>query len=215
LSRKLGIIFDMDNTLLRSNIDYIAMKQETYQYLTDLRILPAGLDLERQTTSTIIEAALQKGQMSKQQIDEMWNIARKYELIGMQDARLEPGVLELIKQLHGHYLLALVTNNAYEAAKSALARHHIFDCFDCVVGREQAGTLKPSPAGFLRVLEQYPETCAADWVSVGDSWIDGKAAQDAGIPFVLYQGNLEQLKQHEVQPAAQIFDIRDLLQYIS
>lgn len=215
MNKKVGIIFDMDNTLLQSRIDYAAMKRDTYQYLTDLGILPEGLDLQMQTTSTLIEAAFQSGLMDEEQVREMWEVAKKHELIGMKDAKLEPGVRELLEQLHGQYKLTVVTNNSYEAARSALEGHRIFDRFDVVVGREQAGALKPSPAGFLRVLEQYPKTQASDWLSVGDSWIDGAAAQDAGIPFILYQGNLEQLKQHEVQPAAHISDIRDLMKYLS
>jgi phosphoglycolate phosphatase len=215
LGKKLGIIFDMDNTLLQSNIDYAAMKRETYDYLTDLGILPPGIDLKVHTTSTIIVAALQTGRMNEEQIDRMWDIAKRHELSGMRNAELEPGLHELLGQLHGRYILSIVTNNAYAAARTALTRHHIFDLFDCVVGREQAGILKPSPAGFLRVLEQYPESDPAAWISIGDSWIDGKASQEAGIPFVLYRGKLEQLHQHEVHPVAQIGDIRELVKYLS
>jgi phosphoglycolate phosphatase len=215
VNKTFGIIFDMDNTLLQSNIDYAAMKLDTYQFLTDARILTTGLDLRTQTTSTIIETALQTGRMSDEQINEMWAIAKRHELKGMQDAELEPGVRELLEVLHGKYILTIVTNNSYAAAKSALARNHIFEYFACVIGREQAGVLKPSPAGILRILERYPEIPASNWICVGDSWIDGKASQDAGIPFILYQGNMELLKQHEVHILARIHDIRDILEFVS
>jgi len=38
-----GIIFDMDNTLLRSNIDFEAMKKETFAFLSTKGILPTTL----------------------------------------------------------------------------------------------------------------------------------------------------------------------------
>jgi phosphoglycolate phosphatase len=40
-----GIIFDMDNTILRSRIDFGSMKNEIFRYLTSLGILPADFDM--------------------------------------------------------------------------------------------------------------------------------------------------------------------------
>lgn len=72
----------------------------------------------------------------------------------------------------------------------------------------------PAPDGFVYILKQYLETKAAEWLSTGDSWMDDKAAAEAEIPFISYQGDVEQLLQRKVEPLAVISDIRELIQYV-
>lgn len=205
-----GIIFDMDNTILRSKIDFGAMKAKTFAHLVSRGFLPECLPLERHTTATIIEEAIATGKMTAACIQAMWDVVREVEVVGMQDAELEPGAAELLEGLAGRYVCAVVTNNAVEAARAALEHNRIISYFGCIVGREMMGKLKPSPDGYLHVLEAYPQIAAGQWISVGDAWIDGKGSADAGIPFVAYQGNREQMRSHGVVPLAEIDDIRML-----
>lgn len=92
--------------------------------------------------------------------------------------------------------------------------HHVYP--DCVCSdkrpveranrKSDMGTvhMKPSPAGFHYVLERFPQHPPSRWISVGYSWIDGKASAAAGIPFIAYRGNEEVLAKHKVKPAAAI-----------
>lgn len=209
-----GIIFDMDNTLLRSNIDFDMMKQETFAFLVARGIVPAELNLNEHTSSTIIEQALQTNLMTAAVTKEMWAIPEKYELLGMRDAKLEPGVTELLDYLKGRYKLVVLTNNAVKAAEAALRDNDILQYFDCLLGREMMQSLKPSPDGFLKVLERYSETSAANWVSIGDAWVDGKASIEAGIKFIAYRGDTAKMNRMGVYPTAQIMDIRELMQHL-
>lgn len=209
-----GIIFDMDNTLLRSRIDFQAMKQETYRYLVEAQFLPSGWKLDQHTTSTIITEALSANMMSPDCIREMWDIAKKHEVEGMKGASLEEGVVQLLNELHHQYRLVVITNNAVEAAETALREHKIGPLFDLIIGRESMGRIKPSPDGFLNVLQYFNDTTAAEWISVGDAWIDGKASQAAEIPFVAYNGDPIKMKQHAVVPIGEISDIRELKRFL-
>lgn len=209
-----GIIFDMDNTLLRSKIDFAAMKLETYQFLVHRGVLSDDVVLENQTTSTIIEAAVRTNEMTDEWLREMWEIPKKHEMVGMKDADLEPGVTEVLEKLKGNYLLVIVTNNSVDAAVTALRDNDILDYFDCVVGREMVGSLKPSPDAFLYILQQYSNTSAGEWISVGDSWIDGKASAKAGIKFVSYRADEMKMNNNDVCPMAKITDIRELLPFL-
>lgn len=209
-----GIIFDMDNTILRSSIDFDSMKQATYAFLSSRGVLPPGMDLTGHTTSTIIGKALETQRMSKALIEEMWEIPKEFEMIGMRNAPLEPGVVDLLQELQHTYCLVILTNNSVEAAEAALEENGILGYFDGIVGREHVDSMKPSPDGVLYILNRYRHIPAKAWISVGDSWIDGKAAQEAGIDFILYQGNLHKLNQMGVSPQAQIKDIRELKNYI-
>jgi phosphoglycolate phosphatase len=209
-----GIIFDMDNTLLRSRIDFEAMKNETFQFLTSHGVLSSDIILSDYTTSTIIEEAVRTNRMMNEVLNEMWEIPKKHEVLGMQDADLEPGVIYLLDELLSKYIMVIVTNNSIDAAERALKENGIFDYFDCVVGREMMKSLKPSPDGFLYILNQYKNTSAIEWISVGDAWIDGKASVDAGIKFISYQGNTEKMNIMGVYPSAKIMNITELIDFV-
>ncbi|BFH63062.1 HAD family hydrolase [Paenibacillus azoreducens] len=209
-----GIIFDMDNTILQSRIDLESMKKETFGYLVSRGILPADLDITNHTSSTIIAEATKTGLMTDQLIKEMWEIPKRFEVIGMKDADLESGVTELLKELHDRFCMVVVTNNSIEAAEVALRDNGILNYFDCVVGREMMKLMKPSPDGFLYVLKRYGNILAEEWISVGDSWIDGKASTEAGVRFIAYQGDVELMNKMGVYPSAEITDIGELKRFI-
>ncbi|SYX82940.1 HAD family hydrolase [Paenibacillus alvei] len=208
-----GIVFDMDNTILSSKIDFQAMKYETYQFLVSKEILPAGYNLDYHTTSTIVEEAIQTNRMTEVLRNEMWDIAKKHEVCGMQGADLEPGAVEILNRLQGRYHLAIVTNNSVEAAEIALRENGIYEYFDFIIGREFMKSLKPSPDGYLRVLDEFKNS-ANEWLSIGDSWIDGKASISAGIRFIAYRSDKEMLKQMKVNPTADLSDLLELMSLI-
>lgn len=209
-----GIVFDMDNTLLRSKIDYGLIKNEIYIFLTRHGILPEHMQLDNHTSSTLIEMALKTTMMSELLINEMWEIAKKHEINGMNGAGLEPGVVDLLEELYGNFHLAIVTNNSCSAAQKALKENNIIHYFEHVVGREMVTYLKPSPDAFLYILNCYMNTASKEWISVGDAWIDGKASQIAGIKFIAYQGNLEKMNKAGVYPDGTIKHISEILNYI-
>ena len=209
-----GIIFDMDNTLLRSTIDFPAMKKEVFQFLTYREVLPEHLDLTRHTTATLIEAAKNSTRMTGRLLEQVWEIVRKHETSGMKGACLEPGVAELLEKLNGKVRLAVITNNSGHAAESALRENGIFHYFDCVVGREMVKSIKPSPDGVFYVLAKFPPISAEEWISVGDSWIDGKAAAQAGVKFISYRGDIREMNRMGVFPIAEIETIEELLAFV-
>ncbi|HOJ12822.1 MAG TPA: HAD family hydrolase [Clostridiales bacterium] len=209
-----GIIFDMDNTLLSSKINFAAMKKETYEFVINHGILPDDLDLINQTTAIIIEKAVKTKMMSQEIIKAVWEIPKKYEVMGMENAVLEPGVTQLLSELYGKYYMAVVTNNSIEAAVKAFRENKIYSYFDILVGREMIKSLKPSPDGFLYILDHYNTTSTDEWLSIGDAWLDGKASMDAGIRFISYRGDIQKMNTMGVYPYAVINDIRELSNFI-
>jgi phosphoglycolate phosphatase len=209
-----GILFDMDNTLLQSRIDFAAMKRDIYELLREQGLVPPSLPLQEHTTSTLLGYAKQQG-MSAAQEEAAMALATRHELIGMEGAGLEPGAAELLERLHGRCRLAIVTNNAEAAAREALRNTEIIDYFDVIAGREQMTALKPSPSGCEYVLSRYPDLPPAAWLSVGDSWIDGKASALAGIPFLSYKTPTESMIERGVQPVARLDHLSELARYLS
>jgi len=209
-----GIIFDMDNTLLSSSINFATMKEAVFSYLTEKKILSESMDIDKLTTGMLIDRAMETGSMSVDNITEVWKIVESIEVVGMQGAKLEQGVLPLLEQLVGKYTLVVITNNAMKAAQTALTENHILHYFDLVIGRESMSAMKPSPASFHAVLEQFDHIASEQWLSIGDSWIDGKASGDAGIAFIAYRADSSKLKAMGVTPLANIHHIEELANYI-
>lgn len=208
-----GIIFDMDNTILRSRIDFKRMKHEVFSYLAGHRIVSDRIDLDAFTSSTLIELARTSPRFTVQAEQDVWAIVTELEREGMDDAGLEPGVERVLEQLRPTCHLTILTNNAKEAALQALRTTGIEPYFDHIIGREQAG-LKPSPAGVQWIVRSYPHLSREDWLSVGDAWIDGKAAMDAGVRFIAYQANRSELERRGVVPDGYIEAIADMIHYI-
>ncbi|SDX61751.1 HAD family hydrolase [Paenibacillus sp. CF384] len=212
--KRQGLILDMDNTILRSRIDFKQMKNEVHSLLVREGIIEANLPLHEFTASTLIEQARLSAKFTGEAEQAVWSVVTESERAGMQDAGLEPGVVELLKQLQNDFHLTILTNNAYAAAIHALRSTGIEMYFEHVIGREQAVSMKPSPAGIHQILGHYPHLSKEDWLSVGDAWIDGKAAMEAGVRFIAYQGNQTEMERRGVVPIAHIDELQQLLRYL-
>ncbi|PYI54628.1 HAD family hydrolase [Paenibacillus flagellatus] len=217
MKRKLrfdAIMFDMDNTLLRSAIDFPRIKHDVFVMLTNTGLLPAEFPVREHTIATLIETARRTDGMSAELEAAVWDIVVRGEREGMAGAGLEPYVPETLERLHGTMPLTVLTNNAQDAALDALERTGIIRYFDHVACREQMEALKPSPSGARLLLARYPAIPAASWLSVGDSWIDGKAAGEAGVPFLAYRADPGELERRGVAPIGHIRSMRELFGYL-
>ncbi|MNH98239.1 Pyrimidine 5'-nucleotidase YjjG [compost metagenome] len=209
-----AIIFDLDNTLLRSSINFQQMKQEIHEYLVTQSLCSKELPLHVHTTSTIIALAKESGQYTVDVDRQVWEIASFHEQKGMIGAELEPGVIELLQILENRVMLTVLTNNSLAAAEKALCETGIRSYFNRIAGREQMTSLKPSPSGFHYLLSAYPDLSVDQWLTVGDSWIDAKAAQHAGVAFVAYRAISSEMESRGIQPLGYLERIGELIDYV-
>lgn len=207
-----GIIFDMDNTVLRSRIDFPAMKAAVADYLAAIGSLPPNVDVRAHTTATLLALAAAEAGLTPDGYEGAMRLCAEHERAGMADADLEEGAAELLEALRLRGLgLAIVTNNACEAAREALARTGILSYFELIVGREQMTAMKPHPSGYLAAKAHFANVPEQGWISVGDSWIDAKAACEAGVPFVHYGASTEVLDSRGIPYAGRIGQLMELL----
>ncbi|WP_248926714.1 HAD family hydrolase [Paenibacillus hamazuiensis] len=209
-----GLIFDMDNTLLRSRIDFARMKREVYLLLAEHGVLSDDVALERYTTVTLIDSVRHRRSYTAEVENAVWRRIAAIEEEGMIGADLEPGVADLLEALSGKLTLSVLTNNADAAAMRALRETGIARYFATIVGRDGLPALKPAPDGVHRVLRQHKRIPPDRWLSVGDSWTDGMAAQQAGVPFVAYGPGAAGMEARGVRPLAAIEHIRELVQFL-
>lgn len=203
----------MDNTLIQSNINFKLLKSDVFDLLVHHNILSADFPIHEHTTSTLIEYVRATG-ISDEIYKSMMARTSKHELMGMKDAGLEPGAKEILESLYEKYTLVVITNNSLSAAHAALQHTGIANFFDLIIGREMMSALKPSPSGFHNAMNKFATINPNEWISIGDSWIDGKAAEEAGIPFISYRADAYKMHQRGVKPTAQMSHLMELLDYL-
>jgi phosphoglycolate phosphatase len=118
---------------------------------------------------------------------------RDAEVQAAQTAEPTPGVVEVLEATRGaHRRVALASNNAVEALRAYLRRHHLLDAVDLVVGRYDGMSphlLKPHPHLVHRVLDGL-DIAPENAVFVGDSVSDVEAGKAAGVATVGYANKL-------------------------
>jgi N-acetyl-D-muramate 6-phosphate phosphatase len=96
---------------------------------------------------------------------------------------LVPGVDELLKQLHGHYPMAIVSARDENGTLAFLEQFDLLKYFDVVVTGLSAKHTKPYPDPILLAAQKMnvsPKNC----LMIGDTTVDIRAGKSAGAQTV-------------------------------
>lgn len=199
--------FDLDHTLVRSPLDLGRLKVEI-RTLVEAEGVPLPEATRAWTIGQIIAAATAHRETLG---DACWALCTTHEEEAVADAMPEPGAHEALSALRGAgYPLAVWTNNTGTVTRRALASCGLDGFFTVLITRDEAA-LKPDPSG-LRLLEAaFPERRI--WV-VGDSWVDGAAAQAGGAAFIAYGADPVELARRGVAPRTVLRDLRQLPEWL-
>lgn len=164
-SPTLGVIYDLDGTLVDSELDFAAMRAEMR--------LPEGV--------AILEAMEQMSLAEQARCEE---ILHRHEAAGAERATLLPGVKELLTAgSQRGWSQAVLTRNRSTLAAAVLARLGLAELLDPVIAREH-GPAKPDPWAVHHICDHWGLTPAAV-VVVGDYHFDIEAGRRAGARTVL------------------------------
>lgn len=104
-----------------------------------------------------------------------------------QVADLLPGALEVVRALHGHYRLALVTNGLQEVQRPRLERSAIAPYIAELIISEEVGAAKPAPAYFDAARARIGNPPKEQVLLIGDNWSsDIAGAHGCGIDACWY-----------------------------
>lgn len=210
-----AIVFDLDNTVVHSRIDFAGIRRALGELLLAHRVVDEPVVSEgprRRSIGQLIELAEHHDDRHGTRLAlEMWRIVEQYEREGMHLATVEPDAAPTLAELRrrGH-ALAILTNNSRRAALEALRKFGLLPFLDPVLGREDVPAMKPSPSGLLEIRRRLGER-GGTIVTVGDSYLDGLAAQGAGCPFIAFRPQPGDLEGHGITPRAVITDLRELI----
>ena len=198
-------VFDLDHTLVSSPLDMRAVGREMEAF-----VRARGIPLpERELRWSAPELLALVRREAADLEAEIIRIPVAHERRAMEQATLEPYAREALaamKQLG--FATAVWTNNDRVVTDFVLARFALLDHLDLIVTRDDVVHLKPDPDGLRVVRERWPG--AERIVVVGDSWVDGLAAQAGGVPFIAYRGDEAELERRGVVIAACIASLLDL-----
>lgn len=98
---------------------------------------------------------------------------------------LEPNLLEILRYLRPRFKIALCTNRS-TSTDTVLRHHELTTYFDMVVSALDVQNPKPHPEPIVRILNNFGID-GYEAIYIGDSEIDEKAANSAGVVFVSYR----------------------------
>jgi phosphoglycolate phosphatase len=198
-------VFDLDHTLVHTPLDLAAMALDM-RALLEQRCGPLPTRPDRYRVGELVHWC----QSNAPHVEPpLWEIALDHERQAMAIASLQSGAREAIEGARAAgFATAVWTHNAREVTGVALERFDLLPVLDLVVTRDEMRALKPDPDGWRVILEHFG--AAHDAIVVGDSWVDGVAAQAAGVPFVAYRAKEADMERWKITPVARLDDLAAL-----
>ena len=160
-----GVIFDLDETLVSSDLDYDGMR-------ADLGLSEDQLILE---TVTDMPPGPQR--------DAGFEVIDRHEREGALRSTMMPGAMEFLNELAtAKVQTGVLTRNSRAATDTVFANLGL--SLSPALTREDAAP-KPNPEGLLRICEEW-QLPVTDVLFFGDFLFDLLAAKNAGMRSVLY-----------------------------
>jgi len=212
-----AIIFDLDDTLIHSGIDFRKMKSETIKFLQNVGV-PSGLLNDRMVNFEIIRLSVEnlrgKG-FSKQEIQRVLasvnEIMNQVELESFDKAGVIDGVLETLKALKANGLkVGIMTRSCREYTEKVLAKFGLSNYVDAFAARDDVEKPKPNPEHafyLLRLLGVSVDNA----LFVGDHWLDAQCAREAGIKFIMFRKQDQGIETSKECDYQTIKDIREIV----
>ncbi|HMF32219.1 MAG TPA: HAD-IA family hydrolase [Candidatus Lokiarchaeia archaeon] len=173
-------IFDLDNTLVNLNLDWIPLKshlselnEELYGKPRDFSRLAAGLEGVR-------------ADYGDEGFKPFSDLIAEWEIVAAKERAVElPDRTKILKNLkEDGKQTAIFTGNCRESAEITLQRFGLLEFVDLIIGREDVPHQKPDPSGLLLILEHF-KALASDAIYMGDAEADQEAGDAAGIRTII------------------------------
>ena len=177
-----AIVIDMDGTITKFNLDYMAARRRALDELEKLGLRTP--DMTDQVNLFVILQEL-KDKCEPEKFSKLrstfYDFFKEMELKAAEDVSIYPGAEKTLQELRARHLkIGLVTNNSRAGTELTLKRHHLEPFFDAVVTRDDCEEMKPASAPIKKILAQLGVSTEAA-ILVGDGVMDIMAAKAAGL----------------------------------
>ena len=185
----LGIVFDLDGTLILSRHDFGRMRKEVVR-LAEKYGVPAGVLSVDKPIHQIVEAAREELRRVGAPDGILYRFEAEYqhridaiELEAIPRTVPRPGAERLLESLSGRgFRLGVLTRASEVFAREALKRTDLGRFFPYLRSRSSPGPAKPSPDSLIALLKEMG-TPIDRALFVGDHLIDAECATAARVRF--------------------------------
>jgi phosphoglycolate phosphatase len=185
----LGIVFDLDGTLVLSHHDFQRMRQSVIRIAEKSGVAPGRLSPE-EPIHRIVEKAREELRNAGSPDGVFYRFEAEYhksidaiEMEALPRTIPRPGAEALLKGLTQRgFRLGLLTRSSEFFARGALARTGLAPYFPYLRTRSAPGPAKPSPEALFAILKEM-EVPVDRSLFVGDHLIDAETATAARVRF--------------------------------
>jgi HAD superfamily hydrolase (TIGR01549 family) len=185
----LGVVFDLDGTLVLSHHDFGRMRAEVIRVAEKYGVVPGHLSVN-EPIHRIVETARQELTSSGAPEGNLFRFEAEYpkridaiEAEALPRTVARPGAEPLLRTLSERgFRLGVLTRSSESFARGALVRTGLGPFFPYLRSRSAPGPQKPSPEALQLLLKEMeiPDERA---LFVGDHLIDAECATRAGVRF--------------------------------
>ena len=174
-------IFDLDETLIKSSIDYTKIKQQLYD------LFPTGQTHSSFWNLSILQLLKELEKKDKEAYFDGLALVEDTENQSVKNACIMNGAEKVPEILQKHEILGYIyTNNSQDTVYLHLKRPEFsFLKKFTIITRDDLINPKPEPDGILRIMEKE-NIPKENSIFIGDSYLDANAASKAGIRFFLF-----------------------------
>lgn len=209
---RIALVFDMDNTVLGSHIDFPAIRRDLIAMLRTAGATdePDEPLLRRAIAELVACGAAHDRAHGSALVPRLWTVIEAHEARGLADAAAVDGAPRVLRTLRDQgYRIAILTNNGRGPALRALQSAGLSAFVETVVARDDVPALKPAGDGVAEAMRRLGSVDRT--YVIGDSWIDGAAAAATGARFISYRRSPEELQVRGVRPWLVIQHLEELL----
>ncbi len=217
-----AVMFDLDDTLIHSTIDFMKLKRKTIDFYSSLGISPNTLSPSMKTHEILKKAASvlrKKGYTPKeilrivQKTSSLWN---QIEMENVTSTRAVEGAKETLTLLKKqNYGVGVITRSCRRYALKTLKLTGLLEFVDVIYARNDCGKDKPDPEPLFQAMRAVGSK-AEETIMVGDSITDFHCSKNAGVRFV---GIISEGDHHKnfkrKKGVATIQDLRDLIKVLT
>lgn len=184
-----AVVFDLDGTIVRFNLDYKSARAEVIQFLSN-KGYPASVFSINESVFEMLKKLeiLVQNNRGNQNFSELkrdvLTIMEKYEKESAQTTELLPGALEALQALKKmKFKLGIFTINGQRTTDQILSTFRLKPFFKTVVTRDSVLKVKPNPVHLETVLKKL-KVKPEETLVVGDSRLDMTAAKELKVVAV-------------------------------
>ncbi len=185
----LGIVFDLDGTLVLSRHDFRRMRAEVIRLAERHGVAPGRLTLDL-PIHRIVEGAREDLRVAGAPDGQIWRFEAEYtraidaiEMEALPRTVARPGAPELLAELvRRGFRTGLLTRSSESFARAALRATGLDGYFAYLRSRSSPGPAKPSPEALLSLLHEMGVPLDRA-LYVGDHLIDAECAARSRVRF--------------------------------